>query len=776
MPHLRALLLALPLLLAGLLPAPAAALAAAAPAPGAIEGLAEDQAAFARGLARIPADEDPVARTAAAALLAARRQAQIAGEALSPAHGPARFAAPSEAAFALLARHGAAADAEQRADILALDALPGGQAEALAGVIEAFLGFEGATAHAWSDGDAPTLAAMVPILAARERLLLAALDLHEAASPSSPSASAPAAATCVGLLVAPALSLETAGCPSTHTVSVVLRIDWGGADSHLANNGGTRFCPAPAWPSPYQAAAHVDLGGNDLYRGNPACDGWTGHASGINGGAYEGSGFLLDVGGSDQYVAGGASNGGGSYATGFLADTSGDDSYYVIATGNGGVWAGGYGLLVDGAGNDLYEGNYGGVNGGADGAGAGMLLDLAGDDRYEATSKFGFPVRRGVNGGTPYLHEHILGVQHGVALLYDGDGQDSFLDPYYACANAASPTCTLAPKGSHGAIVDVNDEERTLWAQADLVLARARPGADRDLAEGWDYAIRLLEPAGSPVNATRGTVLSAVNGALAHPTVRGAQDTDADGTTTQDEILSGRSDPAAGGSRPTSDEDGDGVQNRDEQTRAHAMGLLVHPTVRVTAADRAWVHFPAPGATAALVAPTGATLRLTYLPPPGAPCGASCPAVVAEFDLSGQVVAARLASNPAVLVPAAHFRASCTPSPFGPTTATACLLGAGADGSWLLRPAQQQGAGPAGMRVSIGGKTYDDVAPASGDIATTGTGQANRDPTMPARVWNWREQPAGTTHAACSGGLASPCATEAGQREHPFYYAAFLAY
>jgi glyoxylase-like metal-dependent hydrolase (beta-lactamase superfamily II) len=142
--------------------------------------------------------------------------------------------------------------------------------------------------------------------------------------------------------------------------------------------------------------------------------------------------FVFDLGGSDTYVAVGASPrdlehpvsvvvdlggddvweavegpGIGSHGIGALFDLGGDDRYKVSDNGLGGAWFG-TGVLVDYAGNDRYEG--GAFTQGAAHAGVGLLMDLAGDDEYVcAHESQGF-------GGTL-----------GIGALIDVTGDDSYL-------------------------------------------------------------------------------------------------------------------------------------------------------------------------------------------------------------------------------------------------------------------------------------------------------------------------------------------------------------
>ena len=267
------------------------------------------------------------------------------------------------------------------------------------------------------------------------------------------------------------------------------------------------------------------------------------------------------------------------------------------------------------------------------------------------------------------------------------------------------------------------------------------------------------------------TAVGLANGAVAL-----ALDSDRDGFQVHTEVQ-GNSDPTNAASKPTNDDDGDGLQNKDERSRAHALtGAVGNPAVRTGTLDRATFHFGHAGARATLRSPEGYAMTMVYLPPPGAspgcpptitvsvpdlsPCS---PPVVATFRLDGVLVGARRADAPSVAVPASSFLVHCTPRVGVPG---ACLGNVGADGTWHVAPATQapraslQPRLPAGFELSIQGKTFNDVAPDGGDIATTGTGQSSRDALMPLRLWNWHHQPAGSTYQACSGGLAAPCLFE----------------
>ncbi len=143
----------------------------------------------------------------------------------------------------------------------------------------------------------------------------------------------------------------------------------------------------------------VDFAGNDTYYGEGR---WT------QGAAHAGIGVLLDLAGTDRYSCAQQSQGlGGTLGTGLLLDLSGDDSYTARDDGNpselylgqsvamsqgcgygrradmgdGHSLAGGFGLLVDGAGRDDYHAQVW-AQGCGYWWGVGILEDRDGNDRY----------------------------------------------------------------------------------------------------------------------------------------------------------------------------------------------------------------------------------------------------------------------------------------------------------------------------------------------------------------------------------------------------------
>lgn len=153
----------------------------------------------------------------------------------------------------------------------------------------------------------------------------------------------------------------------------LLVIDLGGRDVYRGTVGGARFPGQPV-------SVALDLGGDDRYRAR--IDGSDDPGSPAQGAGLGGVGLLVDAAGNDLYEAGDGAQGFGLLGYGLLWDRSGGDRYEARGGAQGSAVFGG-GLLVDEAGGDEYrvlgEGQgYGGSGG------AGALVDLTGDDAYSA--------------------------------------------------------------------------------------------------------------------------------------------------------------------------------------------------------------------------------------------------------------------------------------------------------------------------------------------------------------------------------------------------------
>ena len=195
-------------------------------------------------------------------------------------------------------------------------------------------------------------------------------------------------------------------------------IDLGGNDRYEAHIGG----PGAGWMG---VAVLIDRAGDDRY---------SSALGGCGAGAF-GFGVLFDAAGADTYHCDAWSAGAGIYGAGVLIDAGdGADVYFSHSLGQGVGGPGGAGFLVDAGGNDLYRANgpvpstydtpavymsfSQGVGFGIrpyDNGGFGALLDFAGNDRYEG-GEFS-------QGG---------GYFWGVGLLHDASGNDLYYGNRYA--------------------------------------------------------------------------------------------------------------------------------------------------------------------------------------------------------------------------------------------------------------------------------------------------------------------------------------------------------
>ena len=301
---------------------------------------------------------------------------------------------------------------------------------------------------------------------------------------------------------------------------------------------------------------------------------------------------------------------------------------------------------------------------------------------------------------------------------------------------------------------------------------------------GVGTASQAVQGAARTASDTANGAVATVTGTVL-PVVALAQDPDRDGHDAPAEAL-GRSDPANGASRPTSD--GDGVQNQDERTRLHARGPLVgNALARTAPGDKVTFRLGHAGARATVRSPEGDAMTVPDAPrevgsgcPPSVtisvPDASACTMpVVASFSLAGGFLAARRAHDPGAAVPASAFVVLCSPRTLGAGT---CLQGVGADGAWQPVPATHAARDapaedPRRLRGLLG-KTSNDVA-ADGWRHRHDRQRAERPRRALARApVDWHLQAAGTTPHACSGGLASPCLSDGAPRESVFQGRPFL--
>ncbi|MFH1740278.1 MAG: hypothetical protein ABIH23_14815 [bacterium] len=108
---------------------------------------------------------------------------------------------------------------------------------------------------------------------------------------------------------------------------------------------------------------------------------WHGHSLG------GGFGMLVDAAGNDCYRAGIFAQGVAYwYSTGILVDGAGDDVYQGVWYVQGSAAHFGAGFLIDESGNDLYHGLIHVAQGGAHDFSLAMLVDRSGDDTYRAAN------------------------------------------------------------------------------------------------------------------------------------------------------------------------------------------------------------------------------------------------------------------------------------------------------------------------------------------------------------------------------------------------------
>ncbi|MGE3853934.1 MAG: hypothetical protein AB7K09_19540 [Planctomycetota bacterium] len=216
--------------------------------------------------------------------------------------------------------------------------------------------------------------------------------------------------------------------PNTYDGEAAIIIDLGGNDTY--------HCHAGASTLEHPFAACIDFGGNDSYEvkdHNPA-----------QGCGRLGLGVLLDIGqGKDGYRAKVASQGVGMLGIGVLHDEGGDD-WYESHSGSQGAAVFGLGLLSDNAGTDRYHAKiFSQAFAGCMGYGA--LIDGKGNDVYEAgggerdgrdptvshdslSQGFAFGLR-------PY-GDNPVGMSGGLAILADTDGHDIYLGDYFCQGGA----------------------------------------------------------------------------------------------------------------------------------------------------------------------------------------------------------------------------------------------------------------------------------------------------------------------------------------------------
>lgn len=175
------------------------------------------------------------------------------------------------------------------------------------------------------------------------------------------------------------------GIQGSSTLGISILVDCRGNDTYKAKHHAQGSTIAGA-------AALIDFNGNDTYTG----------VRRVQGTGLGGIGMLIDRRGNDKYRAAMWSQGlGHPLGAGILEDCMGDDHYYTggmyldsypetpgyegwgqgLGTGIRGVAAGGLGIFLEGAGDDVYEFDYI-AHGGGYWMGLGFFRDFGGNDKH----------------------------------------------------------------------------------------------------------------------------------------------------------------------------------------------------------------------------------------------------------------------------------------------------------------------------------------------------------------------------------------------------------
>jgi hypothetical protein len=162
----------------------------------------------------------------------------------------------------------------------------------------------------------------------------------------------------------------------------------------------------------------IDLEGNDVYRGS---------SPGIQGSAILGVSMLLDVAGNDVYQARDLAQGSALGGAGILIDYAGDDVYTGLRRLQGQA-VGGLGICLDRAGNDRYHAAMWaqGVGGPA---GFGVLDDLDGKDHYYAGGLYldSYEETPGYDGWSQGIGSGLRQVANGgIGVILDGGDDDVY--------------------------------------------------------------------------------------------------------------------------------------------------------------------------------------------------------------------------------------------------------------------------------------------------------------------------------------------------------------
>ena len=194
--------------------------------------------------------------------------------------------------------------------------------------------------------------------------------------------------------------------------------------------------------------AVIDLGGEDVYREGTVSpqrpvlvvmdmagnDRYEGTQPGIQGGAMLGVSMLVDAAGDDVYDAKDIAQGSAVGGVGILIDTAGNDRYRGYRRVQGQA-LGGLGILLDRAGKDDYHAamwaqGFGGP------LGFGVIDDVEGDDHYYCGGMWRtsyYPETQGYEAWGQGVGAGLRGVTSGgIGVILDGSGDDLYEYDYFA--------------------------------------------------------------------------------------------------------------------------------------------------------------------------------------------------------------------------------------------------------------------------------------------------------------------------------------------------------
>jgi hypothetical protein len=201
----------------------------------------------------------------------------------------------------------------------------------------------------------------------------------------------------------------------------LLIVDLGGNDRYQKGAGASR--------TGYPFSMVIDFSGNDVYMSDKDF---------AQGAGLLGGGFLIDLGGDDQYISKSFAQGAGVLGVGMLIDIGGDDVYRCHSFCQGAGFLG-IGLIAESGGNDqysaaIYSQGFGFIRG------MGLILEGEGNDRFFAGGVY----RDHREAGKAYLSMSqgfgfglrpwgtLAGASGGIGILDDAQGNDHYLGDYFS--------------------------------------------------------------------------------------------------------------------------------------------------------------------------------------------------------------------------------------------------------------------------------------------------------------------------------------------------------